>query len=96
MRYLSVCATLFNMEDAEKDAGAEDKAKSKRWQSRLLAALLIVAGAVHGFKPQWLTLDWPTIALLLAGIFLFFVPLDDLGDVLNPLRLAKRKSFSGK
>ena len=72
-------------------AGAEDKAKPKRWQSRLLATLLIVAGAVHGLKPQWLTLDWPTIALLLAGVFLLFVPLDDLGEIFESLEIGKTK-----
>ncbi len=79
------------MEDAEEHASAEGEAKSKRWQSRLLAALLIVAGAVHGFKPQWLTLDWPTIVLLLAGVFLLFVPLDDLGEIFESLEIGKTK-----
>jgi len=69
----------------------ESKSQSKRWQGRLLAALLIAAGVVHGFKPQWLTLDWPSIVLILVGVFLLFVPLDDLGTVIETLEIGKTK-----
>ena len=56
------------------------------WKSRL-----VVAGAVHAFKPVWLTLDWPTIALILSGVLLLFVPLEDIGSVIESLEFGKTK-----
>jgi hypothetical protein len=63
----------------------------KRWQGRLVAGLLIVAGALHAFKPQWLTLDWPSIALILVGVLLLFLPLDEIGEVIESLEIGKTK-----
>jgi hypothetical protein len=61
------------------------------WQGRLIAVLLILAGAVHAFKPAWVTLDWPSIALILVGVLLLFVPLEDLGAVIESLEFGKTK-----
>jgi hypothetical protein len=61
------------------------------WQGRLIAGLLILAGAVHAFKPAWLTLDWPSIALIFVGVLLLFVPLEDLGAVIESLEFGKTK-----
>lgn len=63
----------------------------KPWQGRLIAVLLILAGAVHAFKPAWVTLDWPSIALMLVGVLLLFVPLEDLGAVIESLEFGKTK-----
>jgi Sec-independent protein translocase protein TatA len=63
----------------------------KKWQGRLVAVLLIVAGALHAFKPQWLMLDWPSIALILVGVLLLFFPLDEIGEVIESLEIGKTK-----
>jgi hypothetical protein len=63
----------------------------KPWQGRLIAALLIIGGGLHAFRPAWLTLDWPSIALILVGILLLFLPLDDLGSVIESLEIGKTK-----
>jgi hypothetical protein len=63
----------------------------KPWQGRFVAALLIAAGALHAFKPAWLTLDWPSIALILVGVLLLFVPLEDVGAVVESLEFGKTK-----
>jgi hypothetical protein len=65
--------------------------RMKPWQGRLIAVLLILAGAVHAFRPAWVTLDWPTIALILFGVLLLFVPLEDLGAVIESLEFGKTK-----
>lgn len=63
----------------------------KPWQGRFVATLLIIGGALHAFKPAWLTLDWPSIVLILTGILLLFLPLDDLGSVVESLEIGKTK-----
>src|SRR5882757_8627527 len=75
------------------DDGPESRSgwHQKPWQGRLIAGLLILGGAVHAFKPAWLTLDWPSIALILLGILLLFLPLDDLGSVVESLEIGKTK-----
>lgn len=65
--------------------------RMKPWQGRLIAVLLILVGAVHAFKPAWVTLDWPSIALILVGVLLLFVPLEDLGAVIESLEFGKTK-----
>lgn len=76
-------------EDKKDDGGPPWRLKA--WQGRLIAVLLVVAGAVHAFKPVWLTLDWPTIALILSGVLLLFVPLEDIGSVIESLEFGKTK-----
>jgi hypothetical protein len=46
---------------------------------------------LHAFKPQWLTLDWPSIVLLLVGVLLIFVPVDDIGAIIESLEIGKTK-----
>ena len=63
----------------------------KPWQGRLIAALLIVGGVLHAFKPSLITLDWQSIAVILLGILLLFLPLDDVGSVIESLEVGKTK-----
>ena len=74
---------------------SDDQSRSgwrlKAWQGRLIAALLIGGGVLHAFKPAWLTLDWPSITLILLGILLLFLPLHDLGSVIESLEVGKTK-----
>jgi hypothetical protein len=78
-------------------ADSDDRSESgsgwrlKPWQGRLIAGLLIVGGVVHAFKPAWLTLDWPSVALILLGILLLFLPFNDLGSVVESLEIGKTK-----
>jgi Sec-independent protein translocase protein TatA len=37
------------------------------------------------------TLDWPSIALILVGVLLLFVPLEDLGALIERLEFGKTK-----
>jgi hypothetical protein len=64
---------------------------TNRWRSWLIATLLLIAGLVHALKPQWLTLDWPSIVLIMVGILLIFVPLDDLGGIIESLEIGNTK-----
>jgi hypothetical protein len=77
--------------DTDDQLGNGSESGSKRWQGRLVAVLLIIAGAVHAFKPLWLTLDWPSIVLIMVGVLLLFVPLDDLGSVIESVEFGKNK-----
>src|SRR4051812_5006836 len=63
----------------------------KRWKGRLVALLLIVAGGLHAFKPLWLTLDWPSIVLILGGVLLLFLPVDDIGTMIQSLEIGNTK-----
>jgi hypothetical protein len=79
-------------DDDSSEGGVTDTVNSgKRWPGKFVAALLIIAGVLHGVKPKWLTLDWPTIALILVGAILLFVPLDDIGGVIESLEIGKTK-----
>lgn len=63
----------------------------KRWHGRLIAGLLIIGGAVHAVRPAWVTLDWPAIALLLVGILLLFIPLENIGSIVESLEIGRTK-----
>jgi hypothetical protein len=63
----------------------------KPWQSKLVAGLLIVAGILHAVKPAWLNMDWPSIALIFVGLLLLFVPLNDIGGIIESLEIGKTK-----
>jgi hypothetical protein len=65
--------------------------RPEAWHGRLIAGLLLVGAALHAFKPSWITLDWQTIVMILVGIFLIFVPLNDLGAVIESLEIGKTK-----
>jgi hypothetical protein len=86
---------LLGSEDwvADKDEKSDGGSgwRIKPWERRLVAGLLIIAGAVHAFKPAWLALDWPTIAVILVGVVLLFVPLEDWGIVLESFEIGKAK-----
>jgi hypothetical protein len=79
------------MADSDDQPESRSGWRLKPWQGRLIASLLIVGGVLHAFKPAWLTLDWPSIALILLGILLLFLPLDDLGSVIESLEVGKTK-----
>jgi hypothetical protein len=79
------------MADSDDQPESRSGWRLRPWQGRLIAALLIVGGVLHAFKPAWLTLDWPSIALILLGILLLFLPLDDLGAVIESLEFGKTK-----
>jgi hypothetical protein len=65
--------------------------RPKAWHGRLIAAMLLGGAALHAFKPSWITLDWPTIVMILVGVFLILVPLNDLGAVIESLEIGKTK-----
>jgi hypothetical protein len=78
-------AKLYDSNKSEPGRGIKGR------QGRLIGALLIVGAALHAFKPAWLTLDWPSITLILVGVFLLFVPLDEIGTVIESLEFGKTK-----
>ena len=63
----------------------------KPWQGRLISGLLIAVGILHAVKPKWLKLDWPSIATIFVGIVLLFVPLNNIGGVIESLEIGKTK-----
>ena len=63
----------------------------KRWKSTLVAGLLIAAGLLHGFAPRRFALDWPTLALVLSGVLLIFIPMDEIGAIVESLEFGKAK-----
>jgi hypothetical protein len=65
--------------------------RPKAWHGRLIAVLLILGAGLHALKPSWLTLDWPTIAMIVVAIFLIIVPLSDLDVVVESIEFGKAK-----
>jgi hypothetical protein len=75
-------------------ANPDDQPKEgsdSRWKGLLAAGLLIIVGALHAVKPAWLTLDWPSVTLILVGVLLLFVPLDNLGNLIESVEFGKNK-----
>lgn len=88
----SYCETeTYTVTDIDDHIETDQSSARKKWQSRVVAGLMIVAGVLHAFKPQWVTLDWPSIALILPGVLLLFLPLDEIGAVIESLEIGKTK-----
>lgn len=79
------------MADTDVDLGNGLGSNGNRWQGRLVGGLLVVGGVLHCLRPSWFTLDWPSIVIILVGVALLFVPLDDLGAVIESIEFGKNK-----
>jgi uncharacterized protein YutE (UPF0331/DUF86 family) len=44
----------------------------KNWKATTTGLLLVAIGLAHGIWPQKLSLDWPSVALILGGVLLCF------------------------
>ncbi len=73
-------------------APKDDATQSSATWKRLPAAIVLVAlGLLHAVAPTLLTLDWPTVGMICAGLFLIFVPVEKIGDVIQSLEIGNTK-----
>lgn len=68
-----------------------EEGSEPRWKGLLAAGLLIFVGVLHAAKPAWLALDWPSVTLVLVGVLLLFVPLNNLGALIESVEFGKNK-----
>ena len=57
----------------------------------VIGFLLIFGGILHALKPQAVTLDWPEVVVIVIGIILIVVPLDNIGTVIESFEWGKTK-----
>ena len=73
----------------------EDQSRSGigiRLAGRIVSAGVLAGGGIfHMVKPALLTLDWPGVAVVLIAILLFFVPIENIGSIIESLEIGNTK-----
>jgi hypothetical protein len=60
------------------------------WKTLVAGLLLLAVALVHALRPQFMSLDWPTITLLIAGVlFCFSRPLTGFLPYVKRLKLGE-------
>jgi uncharacterized protein YutE (UPF0331/DUF86 family) len=71
------------------------KGRFRHWVAKspsVIAPLLMISAAIaHSIEPKKFGMDWPSVALLIFGVVLVFIPMRDIAAMVKSLELGKVK-----